>query len=249
MSTSAESVRAAEAGHWGKEIRSDLHVALEPRDRGGLEITLESRVALYYGESIRAQARQVLEALGIKNARVTIHDEGALPYVISARLETAAKRAGLASDQKALPESIGLPQPSAKDRLRRSRLYLPGSEPKYSVNAGLHGPDAIILDLEDSVHARQRTVGRKRAAVRERTAIVEVDQEHLLLRSVAPDNKQAAAGWWNEFGKGRMCYLSPGHTVEAISHPMTQLLLRNAVKWVLHEDGKGKGGRSAESTQ
>jgi len=66
-----------------------------------------------------------------------------------------------------------------------------------------------------------------------------LDQEHLLLRSVAPDNKQAAAGWWNEFGKGRMCYLSPGHTVEAINHPMTQLLLRNAMKWALHEDGKG----------
>jgi hypothetical protein len=27
--------------------------------------------------------------------------------------------------------------------------------------------------------------------------------------------------------------------VEAINHPMTQRLLRNAMKWVLHEDGKG----------
>ena len=67
----------------------------------------------------------------------------------------------------------------------------------------------------------------------------DLDQEHLLLRSVAPDNKQAAAGWWNEFGKGRMCYLSPGHTPEALNHPMTQRLLRNAMRWVLHEDGKG----------
>ena len=30
-------------------------------------------------------------------------------------------------------------------RLRRSRLYLPGNEPKYMPNAGLHGPDAVIL--------------------------------------------------------------------------------------------------------
>jgi type 1 glutamine amidotransferase len=67
----------------------------------------------------------------------------------------------------------------------------------------------------------------------------DLDQDHLLLRSVAPDNKQAAAGWWNEFGKGRMCYLSPGHTPEALNHPMTQRLLRNAMRWVLHEDGKG----------
>jgi len=160
MSTPAESIRAAEVGHWGKDIRSDLHVALEPRDRGGIEITLESRVNLYYGESIRAQARQVLEALGVKNARVTIHDEGALPYVISARLETSAKRAGLISDQKALPEALALPKSSAKDRLRRSRLYLPGSEPKYAINAGLHGPDAVILDLEDSVHHAEKDAAR-----------------------------------------------------------------------------------------
>jgi len=160
MSTSAEPVRAAEAGHWGKDIRSDLHVALEPRDRGGLEIALESRVDLYYGDSIRAQARQVLDALGVKHARVNIHDEGALPFVISARLETAAKRAGLVSDQKALPDAVPLPRPSAKDRLRRSRLYLPGTEPKYSINAGLHGPDAIILDLEDSVHHAEKDAAR-----------------------------------------------------------------------------------------
>ena len=160
MSTPAESIRVAEAGHWGKDIRSDVHVAIEPRDRGGLEIGLESRVELYYGESIRSQARQVLETLGVKNALVNIHDEGALPYVISARLETAARRAGLAGEQKALPDAVPLPAPSAKDRLRRSRLYLPGSEPKYSINAALHGPDAIILDLEDSVHHAEKDAAR-----------------------------------------------------------------------------------------
>ena len=151
----------AEAGHWGKEIRSDLHVSVEPRDSGGLEVGLESRVAPYYGESILAQTRQVLETLGVKNARVAIHDEGALPFVISARIETAVRRAGLGAGQKALPEKSGSPaSSSAKDRLRRSRLYIPGSEPKYFINAALHGPDAIILDLEDSVHASEKDAAR-----------------------------------------------------------------------------------------
>jgi type 1 glutamine amidotransferase len=63
-----------------------------------------------------------------------------------------------------------------------------------------------------------------------------LDQEHLLLRSVARDNQQAAAGWWNEAGKGRFCYLSPGHTTEALNHPMVQLLLRNAARWLLRLD-------------
>jgi citrate lyase subunit beta/citryl-CoA lyase len=44
--------------------------------------------------------------------------------------------------------------------LRRSRLYLPGSEPKYFINAGLYEPDAIILDLEDSVHSGEKDAAR-----------------------------------------------------------------------------------------
>jgi citrate lyase subunit beta / citryl-CoA lyase len=160
MSADQKKTRSAEAGHWGKDIRSDLHVAIEPRDNGGIELAFESRVAPYYGEAILAQARQVLENLGVKNAKVSIHDEGALPYVIAARLETAARRAGLAGNNKALPEKVALPAPSTKDRLRRSRLYLPGTEPKYSINASLHGPDAIILDLEDSVHPAEKDAAR-----------------------------------------------------------------------------------------
>jgi citrate lyase subunit beta / citryl-CoA lyase len=162
MSTSnaIAAVHAAQAGRKGKEIRSDVHVAIESRDRGGLEIALESRVSAYYGDSILQQTRSVLETLGIKHARVAIHDEGALPFVISARLETAAKRAGLANGSKALPERVPLPESSPRDRLRRSRLYLAGSEPKYLVNAGLHSPDAIMLDLEDSVQHGEKDAAR-----------------------------------------------------------------------------------------
>ncbi len=153
-------IKSAEAGHWGKDVRSDLHVAIEPRDGGGLEINLESRVAPYYGPSILTQTRQVLESLGVRHAAVTVHDEGALPFVISARLEAAVRRAGYANNHRALPEQNALPPASAKDRLRRSRLYLPGSEPKYFINAALHGPDGIILDLEDSVHAAEKDAAR-----------------------------------------------------------------------------------------
>src|SRR5690242_11321271 len=98
------SAHAAEAGHYGKDVRSDLYVAIEPRDNGGLEITLESRVGLYYGDSILAQTRQVLESLGVKHARVAIHDEGALPFVIAARIEAAARRSGLSTGRKFSPE-------------------------------------------------------------------------------------------------------------------------------------------------
>ena len=157
---SASTTHPAEAGHWSADLRSDLQVSVEPRDSGGIEVGLESRVAPYYGESILAQARSALETLGVKNARVAIHDAGALPFVIAARIETAVRRAGLSSGQKALPEKVSLHDPSPKDRLRRSRLYLPGTEPKYFINAGLHGADAIILDLEDSVQQAEKDAAR-----------------------------------------------------------------------------------------
>ena len=162
MTSSVEekSAGSGEAGHCGRDVRSDLHVAIEARDSAGLEITMQSRVAPYYGDSILAQARQVLEVFGIKHARVEIRDEGALPFTISARIETAARRAGLGLGRKSSPEKLALPEPSPRDRLRRSRLYLPGSEPKYFINASLHGPDAIILDLEDSVHYAEKDAAR-----------------------------------------------------------------------------------------
>ncbi|PYX10997.1 MAG: citrate lyase ACP [Acidobacteria bacterium] len=163
MATETKTAQIAEAGHWGKDVRSDLHVSLEPRDSGGLEIALQSRVAAYYGDSIVAQTREVLSALGVEHAQLSIHDEGALPFVIAARIEAAVSRAGCKIADKsarATLEKVALPRASGRDRLRRSRLYLPGSEPKYFINAALHGPDAIILDLEDSVHPGEKDAAR-----------------------------------------------------------------------------------------
>jgi len=157
---STEVKASAEAGHWGTEVRSDLHVAFEPRDIGGIDILLESRVAPYYGQAIRDQARAVLAELGVHHASVAIHDEGALPFTIGARIEAAARRAGAGQGKHWLPEQLPLPAPSPKERLRRSRLYLPGSEPKYFINAALHTPDAVILDLEDSVHRDDKDAAR-----------------------------------------------------------------------------------------
>jgi citrate lyase subunit beta/citryl-CoA lyase len=141
-------------------VRSDVHVTVEEHTSGGIEIELRSRVALYYGENIRQQVREVLHTLGVEHASVNVVDEGALPFVIAARVEAAVRRAGLGSKKSAMPDPIPLHSASERDRLRRSRLYLPGNEPKYFVNAGLHGPDAVILDLEDSVHHAEKDTAR-----------------------------------------------------------------------------------------
>src|SRR3974390_3554534 len=152
----SNAVSVGEAGHSGPEVRSDVRVHVDLRERGGIEIDLQSRVAAYYGDAIRRQADEVLEALGVRHAHVAIQDEGALPFVISARIEAAVRRAGLGEGSRVLPDRIALADASARDRLRRSRLYVPGSEPKYFINAALHAPNAVILDLEDSVHSSQK---------------------------------------------------------------------------------------------
>ena len=150
-----------EAGRQGETVRSDLHVSVELAGDGGIKLELQSRVEPYYGDSIREQVASVLAALGVKHARVDVHDQGALPYVIQARLEAAVRRAGAGDGCDARPErSAPLPPASARDRLRRSRLYLPGNEPKFAISAGLHGPDGIILDLEDSVHPDAKDAAR-----------------------------------------------------------------------------------------
>jgi citrate lyase subunit beta/citryl-CoA lyase len=151
---------AAEAGRSGPEVRSDVRVRIEARERGTIEINLHSRVEPYYGDSIRRQAESVLEELGIRHADVQMEDEGALPFVISARIEAAARRAGLGEGTRVLPDRVTLPPASVRDRIRRSRLYVPGSEPKYFINAALHGADGVILDLEDSVHPSEKDTAR-----------------------------------------------------------------------------------------
>ena len=160
MATTTNPSKTAESGRWGKDVRSDLHVAVEPRERGGIQLTVESRVDAIYGEALRAQIAEVLQSLRVEHARVTLHDEGALPFVVAARIEAAVRRAGPETGRRYPMPQVPLPPPSARDRLRRSRLYLPGNEPKYFINAGLHAPDAIILDLEDSVHAAEKDAAR-----------------------------------------------------------------------------------------
>jgi citrate lyase subunit beta/citryl-CoA lyase len=90
-----------------------------------------------------------------------VEDAGALEFVLAARIEAAAKRAGLAEGQSFLPApGPGFEAATQRERFRRSRLYLPGNEPKFFLNAALHDPDGVILDLEDSVAPAEKDAAR-----------------------------------------------------------------------------------------
>lgn len=140
------------AGKRGESVRSDCYFELELTNSGGIKIEMKSKVSSMYGESIKNQIEDICSFFRIKNAKLYFEDSGALPFVIEARLELAIKRLKPGTKKEYLLPSVKKNlYKTTKDRLRRSRLYLPGNEPKFFVNAGLHSPDGIILDLEDSV--------------------------------------------------------------------------------------------------
>jgi citrate lyase subunit beta/citryl-CoA lyase len=153
--------RVGEAGKREAGVRSDCWISVELRDAGGIAIALKSKVRALYGEAIEAQLRDGCRVLGVAHASITVEDAGALPYVLAARLEAAVRRAGHQPAAPLLPQArSGLKEAGERGRLRRSRLYLPGNEPRFFPNAGLHGPDGLILDLEDSVAASEKDAAR-----------------------------------------------------------------------------------------
>lgn len=141
----------AVAGNKGERVRSDCHVEMALKDQGGLKVTFDSKVKVMYGKAIQKQLDEILEFFGIKHAVLHLTDSGALPFVIAARVEAAIKKL-VKTEKEYLPELIPENKyQTKKDKFRFSRLYLPGNTPGLMINAGIHKPDGIILDLEDAV--------------------------------------------------------------------------------------------------
>jgi citrate lyase subunit beta/citryl-CoA lyase len=150
-----------EAGRRGKDVRSDCWVAVEEKSSGGISIGLKSKVASMYGASLKDLIQGGLKFFGIENAAVEFEDAGALPFTVMARLETAVRRLRPAETREFLPEMApACEYGTHRERMRRSRLYLPGNEAKFMINSGLHRPDGVILDLEDSVHPLEKDAAR-----------------------------------------------------------------------------------------
>jgi citrate lyase subunit beta / citryl-CoA lyase len=150
----------ANTGNKGASVRSDCYVALELASKGGLDIKLKSKVQILYGKSIISLCREILTFFEIKHAKLEIEDQGALPFTIAARLESAIKMLAQYDKEFLLPLVPNKVQRLVRDRQRRSRLYLPGNNPKLMINAGIYGADAIILDLEDSVAPERKNEAR-----------------------------------------------------------------------------------------
>ena len=68
------------------------------------------------------------------------------------------------------------------------------------------------------------------------------DRSHIFLETVNEDGltyqsygASAPGGWAYDYGKGRVCYLSPGHLLTVLWNPEYIKLQQNAVRWVLRQ--------------
>jgi citrate lyase subunit beta / citryl-CoA lyase len=134
-------------GNKGVGVRSDCFVSLELTSGGGIRLALDSKVDVMFGNSIRKEIHGILDHFNIKDAFVTVEDSGALPFVIAARLEAAINKAIAGEKEFIIPMLNENQYVTSKDRNRFSRLYLPGNTPSLMINAGIHRPNGIILDL------------------------------------------------------------------------------------------------------
>ena len=76
--------------------------------------------------------------------------------------------------------------------------------------------------------------------------IYDKDPKFVLARSVNDDGleftdltgrrgKTAESVWAYEYGKGRVCFMAPGHLISALWNPEYEKMQRNAAKWLLRE--------------
>jgi type 1 glutamine amidotransferase len=72
------------------------------------------------------------------------------------------------------------------------------------------------------------------------------DPKFVLARSVNEDGLEytdlagrrsntAEAAWAYDYGKGRVCFLGPGHMITVLWNPEYEKMQKNAAKWLLHE--------------
>ena len=87
-------MKLTKTGTAGTMESNDIMVTLEPREAGGITISLSSSVMKQFGRQIRAEITRTLTELGIVNAAVDAVDKGALDCTVRARVLAAAYRAG-----------------------------------------------------------------------------------------------------------------------------------------------------------
>ncbi len=71
---------------------SDISIIIEPTDKEGIDISLQSAVMKQFGRQIKEVIEGTLKSKGVENASVRAVDKGAVDFVIKSRTLTALYR-------------------------------------------------------------------------------------------------------------------------------------------------------------
>ncbi len=77
---------------------NDIMITIDPKNQGGIVLSLSSSVMQQFGRQIESVIRQTLSDLGITDAAVDAVDKGALDCTVRARVNAAAYRAAKSED-------------------------------------------------------------------------------------------------------------------------------------------------------
>jgi citrate lyase subunit beta / citryl-CoA lyase len=136
--------------------KGDCLVQLSGAGPLSIEVITKSPELLERG--LREVTSETLIALELNQGKITISDNGALDYVIGARIEVEVREANPLLERLHPMRVHRTPTP--RDAIRLTRLYTPGNNPKMLAGAELHGADAVLLDLEDSVPPSAKSSAR-----------------------------------------------------------------------------------------
>lgn len=152
--------KQVQSGNIGGKLRSDCAIVMKKCRKTEAEIVIHSKVKALYGKRIHSLIQEMLCFYHVDNVCIEIFDSGALDYVIAARLEACIQ--SMFGDKRHFPVPLKSENcyDTPADQSRYSRLYLPGNTPSMFINAGLHKPYGIILDLEDSVAPEKKEEAR-----------------------------------------------------------------------------------------
>lgn len=139
----------------GSTNKGDCAVSITRCERQQINIVSENDHL--FGVGLQSVVRESLATLEADQLCVDLEDHGAVDYVVKARLEAAVRAV--------MPQIEPMPvkpqkRRTLRDRLRRTRLYAPGNNPRLLMGVELHGSDCVLIDLEDSVPEAEKTVAR-----------------------------------------------------------------------------------------
>lgn len=204
----------------------------------------------------------LLNAVNLKGYRLLIvHRDGMIwPYGYPLPKPASAAAAEIVSDPPLAP-TAGEPKfwikPQQGKAVRRfvenggaalflhnvTHVGLTDPDFRHVLGAAYQGHPAIRpFKVKITNHDHPITRGVKDFIVTDEQHYMQYDKDpkHLLLESVNEDGLEygklgakAAAGWAYDYGKGRVCYFSPGHSITAHWNPEFIKLKHNALRWLL----------------